>query len=38
MNSLRKKNKNGLYYLLAFLISGITVASLAATYFCMLLI
>lgn len=38
MNSIRKKNKNGQYYLVVFLISGIIVVSLAAACFCMLLI
>lgn len=38
INSVQKKKKKGLYYPLVFLVSGITVTSLAAVYFCMLFI
>ncbi|OCA78838.1 hypothetical protein BBH99_20495 [Chryseobacterium contaminans] len=37
INSIRKKNKKGIYYFFLFLISGIAVLGLAAAYFCMLL-
>ncbi len=38
INSVKKKQKSGLYYLLWFLIPGITVLALATLYLCMMLI
>ncbi|KAA2223173.1 hypothetical protein FW780_02915 [Chryseobacterium sediminis] len=37
MNSIRKKNKRGRYYILLFLISGTIGVALAAFYFCVIL-